>query len=79
MSDIPETIISKGPQKKVASAPAKEKTALPQTIGKYKVISVIAKGVYHMWLLRVNAAGNRDQPFAHLHGTHDILVFTELV
>ena len=44
MSDIPETIISKGPQKKVASAPAKEKTALPQTIGKYKVISVIAKG-----------------------------------
>lgn len=44
MSDIPETIISKSPQKKVASAPVKEKTALPQTIGKYKVISVIAKG-----------------------------------
>ena len=43
------------------------------------ILSVIAKGVYHMWLLRVNAAGNRDQPFAHLHGTHDILVFTELV
>ena len=44
MSDIPETIISKGPQKKVASVPTKEKAALPQMIGKYKVISVIAKG-----------------------------------
>ncbi|MBO7164333.1 MAG: protein kinase [Spirochaetaceae bacterium] len=44
MNDIPQTIISKGPQKKVATVPTKEKTALPQTIGKYKVISVIAKG-----------------------------------
>ena len=43
------------------------------------ILSVISKGVYHMWLLRINTAGNRDQTSARLHGTHDILVFTELV
>ena len=44
MNDIPQTIISTVPQKKVAPAPAKEKIAPPQMIGKYKVISVVAKG-----------------------------------
>ena len=47
MNDIPQTLISTAPQmpqKKVAPAPAKEKIAPPQMIGKYKIISVIAKG-----------------------------------
>ena len=44
MNDIPQTIISTVSQKKVAPAPAKEKIAPPQMIGKYKVISVVAKG-----------------------------------